>query len=83
MISKWSWLGRGSRLAGERIPHSVLSHWAQSQQNGPLGSGRQETGQATKYLFSVALLRPLQTEFLLNLAPKLLGLGLAWLLREK
>lgn len=51
--------------------------------SGPRGSRRRQTGQATKYLFSVALLRPLQTEFLLNLAPKLLGLGLAWLLREK
>lgn len=59
------------------------SHWAESQWNSPPGSRRQETGQATKYLFSVALLRPLQTEFLLNLAPELLGLGLAWLLREK
>ena len=50
---------------------------------GPWGSRRQETGQATKYLFSVALLRPQQTAFLLNLAPKLLGLELVWLLKEK
>lgn len=50
---------------------------------GPLGLQAAETRQATKYLFSVALLRPHQTAFLLNLAPKLLGLGLVWLLKEK
>lgn len=62
------WPGRG-------LHAQSLSHWAESQQNGPPGSRQQEAGQATEYLFSVALLRPLQTEFLLNLAPKLLGLG--------
>lgn len=77
-------------LTGERKPSGrgdgptrAASHWAASQQRGPRGSRRRQTGQATEYLFFVALLRPLQTEFLLNLAPKLLGLGLAWLLREK
>lgn len=76
--------GARELIGWERNPHSVHIPLRRQAIEGPLGlPAAAGDRQATEYLFSVALLRPQQTAFLLNLAPKLLGLELVWLLKEK